>query len=853
MAEPPKSGDDDGEPEDNHRNPSKPNDLDAPLPRPARRRRRAKADRGLPPDDDLANLARAYLERQRKHWPKIGEAGLLPQSDNKSIRLMVDDFKHRHRSGEVDLAQVLTFRGHCEKFGGAYERYSCDNSNPTSVQDQLMSILDKANAEGHFVPWQYVFADYSISGLDASRQGYVSYKGVLANEKHPIQVTFIDDFTRASRDELEWWKLAALSKRLKKGMIGAADGFDLRNPNSDILITVFGLVSRLFIRSLKEKVMRGMKGAARRGTCLGKLSLGFTRRIHRDANGNVVYRPDGRPRHEPCIDPNTRQYRRLMYELFVEQNWSAYRIARHFCKLKVDGWEGWTDSAIKKLLWNENAIGAFNWNKTHREYDWEEEKWVVVKNPPSEWERYYDPELAIVPKPLWRAARLKLWKMRKASPRTGKKVSRNENSATTLFSGTLFCKYCGEELKLIRSADKYKQMGCPKGCFGVHGCQLSSSKSVRMIEECLLPFLHEVVLSQGSVESMVKKANAIVEREARRPEVDTAPMKTKARKLEAAIDKLMKRVEDTDDNELCAVYDERIAKQRKDLNQLNSQIREEEKKNAVRPQTLPLEKAMAYLADFRKTMNAEIPVAADGIRKLTGPIEVRQEVVPGRPGARWIATFSPDFIRVLRGAASEVNGMILAFEGNMTSPAMEVVIDRVPKYEQLAPKFKLMRDNGASIQSIAHAHGMSFDYAKQILEFADTGRRPKWSSGKGGGKGKAKPRVFKDIAPEVVHLRNVKKWPFERIATKLGVSVSTVCRAYDFGCPDAVQDAINEGKKPRRGSSPRLGEEKHALIRKLLREGKNGTEIAAEVGCGTSTVGRVRQAMMSDPDDDKSA
>jgi hypothetical protein len=96
-------------------------------------------------------------------------------------------------------------------------------------------------------------------------------------------------------------------------MIGASDGFDLSNPNSDVLITVFGLVSRLFIKSLRENVKRGMKGGAERGNCLGKLSLGFTRRVKRDAKGNVVCRPDGQPRKEPCIDPDTKAHRVLLY------------------------------------------------------------------------------------------------------------------------------------------------------------------------------------------------------------------------------------------------------------------------------------------------------------------------------------------------------------------------------------------------------------------------------------------------------------------------------------------------------------------------------------------------------------
>ena len=174
--------------------------------------------------------------------------------------------------------------------------------------------------------------------------GLSSYKAILADEEHLIETTYIDDFTRASRDEVEWWKLAHLSKRLKKRMIGASDGFDVNSPDWDVKITIYGLVSRLFIKGLREKVRRGMKGAARRGTCLGKLRLGFTRQVCRDANGEIIRRPDGRPRHKPCIDPATKPYRVEMFELFVHKDWSPYKIAQHFNQLRVDGSNGWTGS-----------------------------------------------------------------------------------------------------------------------------------------------------------------------------------------------------------------------------------------------------------------------------------------------------------------------------------------------------------------------------------------------------------------------------------------------------------------------------------------------------------------------------
>src|SRR5437899_6663462 len=51
--------------------------VDQPLPRPQRRRRRDRSDRGLPADIEVARLAIAYLDRQRKHWPEMVKAGVL--------------------------------------------------------------------------------------------------------------------------------------------------------------------------------------------------------------------------------------------------------------------------------------------------------------------------------------------------------------------------------------------------------------------------------------------------------------------------------------------------------------------------------------------------------------------------------------------------------------------------------------------------------------------------------------------------------------------------------------------------------------------------------------------------------
>src|SRR5262249_14874201 len=158
--------------------------------------------------------------------------------------------------GQVDPGPLRRYLKYCSKLAGDYNRYSSENSSPKSIIDQMVNVLDKAKHEDRFVPWQYVFADYSVSGLNPSRKGYSSYKAMLQEKSHLIETTYIDDFTRASRDEIEWWRLANLSRRLQKRMIGAADGFDLSAINWDLILSFSALLSRMHLKGLREKVNR---------------------------------------------------------------------------------------------------------------------------------------------------------------------------------------------------------------------------------------------------------------------------------------------------------------------------------------------------------------------------------------------------------------------------------------------------------------------------------------------------------------------------------------------------------------------------------------------------------------------
>ena len=819
--------------------------VDQPLPRPKRKRRRSRSERGLPPDQELNALAKTYLELQHKLWPEMVKAGLLPESVPEVLTEMVENFKSRHQTEGADATTVRCFKKYCVNLAGLYTRYSCDNSSATSILDQTVNCLRKAQQEGYFIPWEYVFADYSVTGLDASRQGYTSYKAVLDNEDHLVDTTYIDDFTRASRDEIEWWKLAALSKRLGKRLIGASDGFNLSDPNSEMLIAMYGLVSRFFIKGLREKVKRGMKGGARRGTTLGKLPLGFTRRVLRDNHGKIDYRSNGKPRTEVCIDPESREFRLLMFELFVLKSWSPYRIAQHFNQLKVDGWDNWTESAIKKLLKSPTAIGVFIWNRTCRDYNPETKVIEVRQNPHSEWEVNYNPDLAIVPMELWKDARKKLAKMRANSPLTGRKQSRNQVSATTLFSGTLICGCCGAELKLIRSTEKYKQMGCLNGPRHACGCKLTSSKSTAIIESCLLNFLRDNIISEAALEDLIARANEYLKIESEKPQVDVSPLKKEAQNLNGKIKKLIRRVENEESEDLCAVYDQRIKELQKQLQPLQSNIREAERQNR-RKDVVPLgrEQIRDYLTRLQDVLNEEVPMAAESIRTLTGPITIYQEPIPGKKRQRWVARFTPDLTRLLSKLSShEVFDSILLEKGEQSlNHEVTVPLETIPKYEQLAPEFLRLVEKGASVQSIAASYGMCWQYANEIIQFSKTGVRPQWNTGKKTGQG-ARQNKFLEHVDEVVYMKDVQKKSFAKIARKLKISTQTVGRAYDHAHREKIRESVENGQTPDRGSYTNLGEEVHRKIREMLKAGTDPKSIARETGCSISTVRRAKKKM----------
>lgn len=177
----------------------------------------------------------------------------------------------------------------------------------------------------------------------------------------------------------------------------------------------------------------------------------------------------------------------------------------------------------------------------------------------------------------------------------------------------------------------------------------------------------------------------------------------------------------------------------------------------------------------------------------------------------------------------------------------EVRIEKIPEYEKLAPEMLALYEKSNCVQTVASAYGIAWDRTKEILEFAKTGKRPKWKAGRRTGNGVRAD--YERIAPIVVELRDSEKLPWSKIQTRLAnvngvqVSITTIRRAYDYFHQDEVLQAANRGLKPDRGRSRQISNDSLVCVHTWLRIGVPIGEVAERAGCSISTVRREKKAL----------
>jgi hypothetical protein len=224
-------------------------------PAPSRRGRVRSADFGMPERQGLLDLARTYLETQTRLWPDLVGTAAVPAADAATIAAMADDFERRFRQQSAEAFRPAGTLIAWIALAVAYLRFSDENSNPRSLDQQLLNVLNRARRDGVFVPWHYVLADAAVSGTLACRTGYTLAKTIgERRDEFGVSWFLIDDLSRMSRNTIESLRLGELAAETGVRFVGASDGFDSSNPQSSLLLPVLGSMNEAFVTQLKALV-----------------------------------------------------------------------------------------------------------------------------------------------------------------------------------------------------------------------------------------------------------------------------------------------------------------------------------------------------------------------------------------------------------------------------------------------------------------------------------------------------------------------------------------------------------------------------------------------------------------------
>jgi site-specific DNA recombinase len=330
-----------------------------------------------------------------------------------------------------------------------YARYSSDNQQDASIEDQIRLCRERAEKEGWEIVGQY--KDRAISGGSMLRSGIQRLiEDALAGR---IDVVLAEALDRLSRDQAD---IAAFYKRMRFAdveIITLSEG-----TISDLHIGLKGTMNALFLKDLADKTRRGLRGRIEAGKSGGGNSYGYDVVRKFAADGTAL-------RGGRSINDGEAAIIRQIFRDYADGK-SPRAIAKDLNAKGITGPSGkaWGPSTIHGnpirgtgILNNELYIGRMVWNRLRYIKDPETGKRVSRLNPEADWIIRNVPDLRIVDEDLWQAV-----KDRQSATSLGPQTKQSEDGfwdkrrPRYLFSGLIKCGCCDGQIVNLNSV----RLGC---------------------------------------------------------------------------------------------------------------------------------------------------------------------------------------------------------------------------------------------------------------------------------------------------------------------------------------------------------------------------------------------------------
>lgn len=319
-----------------------------------------------------------------------------------------------------------------------YARYSSDNQNPKSVDDQIADCL--VYAKQHSLDSDpLIFSDSAVTGRHAHRTGYTNL--IKALEEGKISVVLAEGLDRFSRDLSETAGFFSLVRYYDAIMLTILEG-----PVSKMHIAFKGTMNDMYIDTMKHQVIRSHRNRMKEGKMFS-LPYGY----------KVAIRDEKAIRGEREIHPVKGAVVLRIFNLYA-QGHSLGSIVKILNSENIASPSGgsWTKQSLMGsrkrrdgLLNNEIYRGRRIWNMKTSKLNPKTAKRKYVMNPESEWNVYDMEHLRIVSDEIWY-----ICEQRKDAKNFGEKAIPEIKYVRNPLSGLVFCGVCDSK-KTLANKKRY--------------------------------------------------------------------------------------------------------------------------------------------------------------------------------------------------------------------------------------------------------------------------------------------------------------------------------------------------------------------------------------------------------------
>jgi site-specific DNA recombinase len=411
--------------------------------------------------------------------------------------------------------------------GVIYARYSSENQNERSIDDQVALCRELAARHGHDIV--EIYADYAISGSSLKNRPQANRMMAEARAGR-FDVVLAEALDRLSRDQED---VAGIHKRLRFagiGLVTASEG-----AVDELHIGLKGTMNALFVRDLAAKIRRGQKGRAAEGLVAGGRSYGYDVVREFDSRGEPV-------RGKRRIDEAKAAIVRRIFTAYVAgESPRAIAAALNRGGIAAPAGGAWNTSTINGnrgrrngILHNEAYIGVLTYNRTTFIKDPDTGRRLARLNPVDQWIVAPAPQLRIVSDALWDGAQAR-------RARYAGYPIHQRRRPRHLFSGLVRCGVCGGAYT-IKSEDKlacsaHREQGT---------CDNGRTVRIAALERRALEGIRTRLLAPDAVAAFVQEYHAERRRLAadrhRRRETDAAQLAELDRQIANIVDAIAEGV-----------------------------------------------------------------------------------------------------------------------------------------------------------------------------------------------------------------------------------------------------------------------------------------------------------------------